>query len=147
MKISKKVIERASHYLSCDDNSVEKQIELIAEHSYELGYIDEVEGVTAWSPVVYHFTCKDFLEHIGYGESDNSIEEARETLRQAGFAVDNLWCNDDVKGVVNVRGGEPTDEACQTILKGALKNDATMEQIWLAIRIHAESEGFNLKED
>lgn len=147
MKISKKVIERASHYVCCDDNSVEKQIELIAEHSDENDNIDEVEGVTVWSPVVDYFTCKDFLEHISYGEADNSIDEARETLREAGFAVDNLWCNDDVKAVVNVKDGEPTDEACQGILNGALKNDATMEQIWLAIKIHAENEGFDLKED
>ena len=33
------------------------------------------------------------------------------------------------------------------VLIGALKNDATMEQIWLAIDIHGESEGLEKKDD
>lgn len=146
-KISDKVIKSAGHYLTGNDDDIREQIQSIVNHRKEGELIDDVNGISVWQPVENSITCKDFLDMIGYHLPDNSIEEARETLRKAGYAVDNLWCNDDVKAVVNVKDGEITDEACQEILNGALKNDATMEQIWLAIKIHAENEGLNLKED
>jgi hypothetical protein len=58
----------------------------------------------------------------------SKIDEARATLREAGYFVDNLWHIDDVEG-------ELTNEKKQSILNKALTNDATMEQIWFAINL------------
>lgn len=65
-----------------------------------------------------------------------AVEKAKKLLREAGYFVDNLWCVDDVKGKFDC-----TDEEAQGVLYGALQNDATMEQIWLAIDIHGENDG------
>ena len=64
------------------------------------------------------------------------IEQAKALLKENGYQVDNLWCVDDVKGKFKC-----TDEEAYDVLYGALTNDATMEQIWLAIDIHAEADG------
>ena len=64
------------------------------------------------------------------------IEEAKEFLKANGYFTDNLWHVDDVKGRFKC-----SDEKAQEILSNALENDATMEQIWLAIDIAGESEG------
>ena len=65
-----------------------------------------------------------------------AIEKAKAFLTANGYYTDNLWCIDDVKAKFNC-----TDEEAQTVLNGALTNDATMEQIWLAIGIHGEDDG------
>jgi hypothetical protein len=63
------------------------------------------------------------------------IEQAKATLRDAGYFVDNLWHVDDVYSKF------PCDaETAQEILNGALTNEATMEQIWFAIGVEIESE-------
>lgn len=59
----------------------------------------------------------------------NKIEQAKATLRDAGYFVDNLWHVDDVKSRYDVCD----DDDAQEVLDRALTNDATMEQIWLAI--------------
>lgn len=64
------------------------------------------------------------------------IEEAKAFLKEQGFQTDNLWRVDDVKAKFNC-----TDEQAQHVLYRALTNDATMEQIWLAIDIVGEAEG------
>ena len=64
------------------------------------------------------------------------IEQAKQILDLAGYSVENIWSVPDVKGLYKC-----TDEQAKDVLKGALKNDATMEQIWLAINVHAENEG------
>ena len=64
------------------------------------------------------------------------IEKAKAFLKEQGFQTDNLWCVDDVKAKFKC-----TDEQAQHILYKALTNDATMEQIWLAIDIVGEIEG------
>lgn len=64
------------------------------------------------------------------------IEKAKALLKENGYQVDNLWCVDDVKSKF-----ECTDEEAQHVLYKALTNDATMEQIWLAIDIVGENEG------
>jgi muramoyltetrapeptide carboxypeptidase LdcA involved in peptidoglycan recycling len=68
------------------------------------------------------------------------IEKARKLLEENGFQVENLWCVDDVKSKFKC-----TDEEAKTVLKKALINDATMEQIWLAIDIVGENEGLKKK--
>lgn len=52
----------------------------------------------------------------------SKIDEARATLREAGYFVDNLWHVDDVKG-------EFTDDWKQEILLNALTSDNVMELI------------------
>ena len=65
----------------------------------------------------------------------DKIEQAKATLRDAGYFVDNLWHVDDVYSKF------PCDsETAQQILNGALTNEATMEQIWFAIGVEIESE-------
>lgn len=65
------------------------------------------------------------------------IEEAKALLKQNGYQIDNLWCINDVKLKFNC-----TDEQAQNVLYKALTIEATMEQIWYAIDIIAEQEGF-----
>lgn len=66
----------------------------------------------------------------------NTIEQAKQVLRDNGYYVDNLWSVEDVVSNYNC-----TDEEAQEVLDGALQNDATMEQIWYAIDFHAEEIG------
>jgi hypothetical protein len=66
----------------------------------------------------------------------NTIEQAKQVLRDNGYYVDNLWSVEDVVSNYNC-----TDEEAQEVLDGALQNNATMEQIWYAINYHAEEIG------
>jgi len=66
------------------------------------------------------------------------IYEAKQVLKKEGYFVDNLWHVSDVK-----ENYECTDEQAQEVLSDSLQNDATMEQIWLAI--HFEGGFRNLK--
>jgi hypothetical protein len=61
------------------------------------------------------------------------MKEAKELLKSKGYYVGNLWSVDDVHS-----RHECTNEVAQEILHKALTNEATMEQIWLAIDICAE---------
>lgn len=63
------------------------------------------------------------------------IAQAKFTLKQAGYFVDNLWHIDDVQNVSEANLS--TDQAMQ-VLSMALTNDATMEQIWYAIQVATE---------
>ena len=53
---------------------------------------------------------------------------ARELLRNKGYFVENLWSITDVTENYNC-----TKEQAYKVLEIALKNEATMEQIWCAI--------------
>jgi hypothetical protein len=57
------------------------------------------------------------------------VVKAKETLRENGYYVDNLWHVEDVK----LKYKKASTEEAQNILKVALSNEATMEQIWFAI--------------
>lgn len=59
---------------------------------------------------------------------------ARELLRKKGYYVDNLWSVDDV-----TENYVCTPEQAHRVLEMALKNEATMEQIWWAIDDAADS--------
>jgi hypothetical protein len=76
-------------------------------------------------------------------EKEMLIAQAKFTLKQAGYFVDNLWHVDDVK----IRYNCSDDDQAQDILDSALTNDATMEQVWFAIDMVAQDEGLKLKED
>jgi hypothetical protein len=56
----------------------------------------------------------------------NEIEQAKKTLRDAGYFTDNLWHIEDVK----YRFDECDDETAQTILESALTNELTMQHIF-----------------
>lgn len=65
--------------------------------------------------------------------NSRAVEHAKKILEENGFFTDNLWHVDDVKSKF-----ECTDEEAQEVLRGALTNDATVEQIWYAISFHGE---------
>lgn len=67
--------------------------------------------------------------------TQDKISKAKEVLKKYGYYTDNLWTIEDVKSKYLC-----TDEQAYGVLDGALKNEATMEQIWSAIDIHSESE-------
>ena len=63
------------------------------------------------------------------------ISQAKFTLKQAGYFVDNLWHVDDVK---NATEANLSTEQAMQVLSMALTNEATMEQIWYSIQISTE---------
>ena len=65
---------------------------------------------------------------------NKKIEQAKALLEEAGYFTRNLWHVADVIGKFKC-----TDEQAQDVLNDALTNDATFEQIWLAIDIAGES--------
>jgi 5-bromo-4-chloroindolyl phosphate hydrolysis protein len=67
---------------------------------------------------------------------------AKQLLKSRGYFVDNLWHVDDVTGNYNC-----TQEQAQQVLEMALKNEATMEQIWLAIGDACDTLEIKSKED
>ena len=63
----------------------------------------------------------------------NKIEEAKNTLKKAGYYTDKLWSVSDVKTKFQC-----TDIDAQKLLEKALNNDATMEQVWFSIQEFGE---------
>ena len=63
------------------------------------------------------------------------ISQAKFTLKQAGYFVDNLWHVDDVKNATEANLS--TNQAMQ-VLSMSLTNDNTTHQIWEAIQIATE---------
>lgn len=62
-----------------------------------------------------------------------TIEQARQILKDNGYFVGNLWHVSDVKDRCNCE-----NDMAQDILEEALTNEATMEQIWMAIDVAIE---------
>jgi hypothetical protein len=60
----------------------------------------------------------------------SKIDEARATLRDAGYFTGNLWCVDDVEG-------DYTDEQKQEILLKALSNEYTIGMIHEQIKYYS----------
>jgi len=61
------MIAKANHYLVANsDDDVLKQITNIANHFDQNELIDYVDDVIVWERVEYEFTCREFLELIGY---------------------------------------------------------------------------------
>jgi hypothetical protein len=65
---------------------------------------------------------------------------AKQMLTDLGFFTAYLWHIEDVQTIF-----ECDDDSAMDVLKKALENDATMEQIWLAIRISGDSLGLEEK--
>lgn len=62
-----------------------------------------------------------------------SIQKAKEVLRNNGYFVDSLWQIDDVRGRFKC-----SEEEANIVLDIAFDNDTTYEQIWLSIDFAAE---------
>jgi hypothetical protein len=73
--------------------------------------------------------------------TSKQIEEAKQTLTNAGYFTDNLWHVSDVKENFD----EVSDDTAQMILEYALTNPSTMEHIWEAIRIAAIDENLTMR--
>jgi len=65
---------------------------------------------------------------------NNKIQEAKKLLQDNGYQVANLWNIVDVQDRFNC-----TDEEALKVLESTLTNEATMEQIWFAINLEAET--------
>jgi len=61
-----------------------------------------------------------------------TIAQAKFTLKQAGYFVDNLW---HIQDVYNVAEGNIQKDQAMQVLSIALTNDATNEQIWYSIKV------------
>lgn len=72
--------------------------------------------------------------------NQKDIDKARQTLKQAGYFVDNLWSIHDVMDKY-----ECTEKQAQGILDASLTNPATMEQIQFSIREFADIYGLKEK--
>ena len=71
-----------------------------------------------------------------------TMEKSRKILKDNGYFVDNLWNIKDVQDRY-----ECDEDKAQYVLERALTNEATMEQIWIAIDIIAETENLKFKND
>tara|TARA_R100000742_G_C4279058_1_gene102784 strand:- start:4211 stop:4609 length:399 start_codon:yes stop_codon:yes gene_type:complete len=80
-----------------------------------------------------------FPERIIPSLKEVSSEDLRQELKLRGYQTDNLWQVDDV-----MQNYDCESEEAQEVLIKALDNEATMEQVYLAIDIIAD-EVFNLK--
>ena len=63
----------------------------------------------------------------------NKYTEAKDTLREAGYFVDNLWNIEDVRTIID----GVSDERLEKILCDALTSEYIMEAIWDIIKIKA----------
>ena len=61
-----------------------------------------------------------------------TIAQAKFTLKQAGYFVDNLW---HIHDVYNVADGNIQKDQAMQVLSMALTNDITTEQVWHSIKI------------
>ena len=68
------------------------------------------------------------------------IEKAKELLKNEGYFVDNLWKTEDI-----TLHYECTEDEAQIILKRALSDTNTLEQIWWSIRTDSDIMNFKRK--
>ena len=68
--------------------------------------------------------------------NSRNTEYSKQQLARQGYVLSNLWHIDDVKSIFKC-----DDDEAQDVLDSALSNEATMNQIWFAIRFHAEDYG------
>jgi hypothetical protein len=71
-----------------------------------------------------------------------TIKQARAFLSSKGYHTNNLWHIADVKSKFKC-----SDDEAMDILIGALNNEATMEQIWLAIEMYANDKNLEKIEE
>jgi hypothetical protein len=81
-------------------------------------------------------------EVLEYSLKELTDEQLKDELERRGFFTGNLWSVEDVKRKFKV-----TDDESQEVLDKSLTNEATMEQIWLAIDMFGDMEGYERIED
>jgi hypothetical protein len=64
-----------------------------------------------------------------------TIAQAKFTLKQAGYFVDNLW---HIQDVYNVADGNIQKDQAMQVLKLALTSESSTENIWNLIRLATE---------
>ena len=64
-----------------------------------------------------------------------TTEQAKQVLRDNGYFVDNLW---HIHDVYNVADGNIQKDQAMQVLRTALTNEATIEQIWMSIQMATE---------
>jgi hypothetical protein len=64
-----------------------------------------------------------------------TIAQAKFTLKQAGYFVDNLW---HIQDVYNVAEGNIQKDQAMQVLKLALTSESSTENIWNLIRLATE---------
>ena len=74
--------------------------------------------------------------------------QARDYLESRGFFTLNMWSEDDVQDKLESMGFEATNKRmAQKILNETIRNEATIDQIWLsmeyAIEYRAENPGMD----
>lgn len=109
---------------------------------YEWGAGDEFYIQNCDGEMVHSNPDEYEVIQVGVITAGNPVkkeEQARQTLRELGFFVDNLWSIHDVMDRY-----ECTEEEAQKVLAFSLTNEATVEQIQFSIREFAEV--FKLKE-
>lgn len=71
------------------------------------------------------------------------IAQAKFTLKQEGYFVDNLWHVDDIKSRFECENNQQAQE----LLYNALTNEWIMEQVWYAIDMVCQEENLEVKID
>ena len=80
------------------------------------------------------------MKNLTTEEQGIRIDNAKAVLKAAGYFVDNLWHVEDVQAKFDC---SPID--AMSVLNRALTNEATMEQIWLAIYVDGDYNGLPFK--
>ena len=80
------------------------------------------------------------MKNLTTEEQGIRIDSAKAVLKAAGYFVDNLWHVEDVQAKFDCSPMEAL-----SVLNRALTNEATMEQIWLAIYVDGDYNGLPFK--
>jgi len=66
--VGKEYLTDAAYYLSNSDvyETIEEQVDAIADHPNQNDLIDNVRGVAPWEPLERRYSCIEFLDLIGY---------------------------------------------------------------------------------
>ena len=96
-----------------------------------------VEKLNQWNKLSVKEKSDKIVNELDLKEV--STQDLRNELELRGYQIDNLWHIEDV-----MQNYDCESEVAQEILIKALNNEATIQQVYLAIDIVAE-EVFNLK--
>lgn len=134
MNVIINVVELASELASLELHHVFQSLGRENEH-----LVEEKNGDTRYTEEaqdLFNDLYEKYWDIIKGTVVSNPVESCKEILSNAGYSVNNLWCVDDVKGKFDC-----TDDEAMRVMDRALSNDATMEQIWLAIEMTGDADG------
>lgn len=105
--------------------------------------LDELLGYAPIENLIAALPEEEWGEFEELRPTEHSIVEgAKKVLEERGYYCGNLWSVEDVQSIF-----ECTNDEAYEVLDGALQNEATMEQIWFAIRFHGEDENLTEKDE